>query len=296
MNSYTDKVAAMVEASHDGERLVVYDARPALLHPRPFLERTLTDLRVVPSAGWRMFRRNLRANHRPTLLGYSWLFVVPLVGTLTWIFLSAAGVVRGQHTQVPYVVYVLSGVLLWQMFVEIVNSPLQSLETARRTLAKSHLPHETYIFAGLLAALFNAIVRFLLLVVVLAIVGFSFRWDVLLAPFGVLTLIVFALALGMLAVPLGMLYADVGRGLSVITTVWFFLTPVIYARHLAGLAGTVVSANPMTPLLDTTRSWMVGEKGAEPLFMAIVFAVAALVLAAALLMNRLARPHVVARL
>jgi lipopolysaccharide transport system permease protein len=53
--------------------------------------------------------------------------------------------------------------------------------------------------------------------------------------------------------PLGALYQDVGRGLTVLVSVWFFLTPVVYPVPTEGTLSWLVRLNPVTPLLVTTR-------------------------------------------
>jgi ABC-type polysaccharide/polyol phosphate export permease len=57
----------------------------------------------------------------------------------------------------------------------------------------------------------------------------------------------------------------------------------------------ILRFNPVTPLLDTTRAWLIAGESAMNAF-AIVMSVTLVVLIFAWLFQRLARPHVVARL
>jgi lipopolysaccharide transport system permease protein len=94
----------------------------------------------------------------------------------------------------------------------------------------------------------------------------------------------------------GLLYEDVGQGLSVALTFWFFLTPVIYPWPRTGGGAWLVAHNPLTPVLHTTRAWLTGAPGASPWAFAAVSAGAAALLLAAIIAYRVARPHLVARL
>jgi ABC-type polysaccharide/polyol phosphate export permease len=58
----------------------------------------------------------------------------------------------------------------------------------------------------------------------------------------------------------------------------------------------LIAANPVTPVLVTARAWLTGGDGADPAAFATVVAVAVLLLVAAWVVYRLARPHLVARL
>jgi lipopolysaccharide transport system permease protein len=272
----------------------VYSAAPFLRSPRDFAATAAAEMRVVPLAGWRMFVRNLQSEYRQSRLGYAWLLGVPLVTTLTWVYLANAHIVRLGDTHQPYVLYVLGGILLWQVFMEGLTTPLERVSKARDVLKKSRLPHETYLVAGALEVLFGFVVRLVLLVPVLVWVGAPLRWQMLLAPFAVLTLLVLGIAIGLLVAPAGLLYEDIGRALRIVAGLWFFLTPVVYAKPPAA-AAWLIDLNPVTPVLTTARAWLIGEPGASPAAAAIVLAGALVLLLLAWLTYRLARPHLVAR-
>jgi lipopolysaccharide transport system permease protein len=129
---------------------------------------------------------------------------------------------------VPYALYVLAGTLLWQLFVDTLTAPLQRLSAARSVLTKARVPHETWIAAGALDAGVSFFIRLGMLAVAMALAGTSGGWDLLLAPLGALTLMVLGPAIGLALTPVGLLYPDVERGLSIVIGLSFFLTPVIY--------------------------------------------------------------------
>ena len=270
----------------------VYSSAPLLRTPRRLAAAVRADLRVVPSTAWRLFIHGLEARHRQSRLGYLWLLLPALASTLTWVYLSHKRVLHVRETAVPYALYVLAGTLLWQLFVDALNAPLQRLSGARSVLTKARVPHESWIVAGALDAGFSFVIRLGLLAVAMVLAGTSGGWDLLLAPLGVLTLMVLGLAIGLLLTPLGLLYPDVERGLAIVIALSFFLTPVIYPPPHTFL----IRLNPVTPVLVTTRSWLVGGGGGAPGELALVFAASLLVLGAAWLIYRLAQPHLIVHL
>jgi lipopolysaccharide transport system permease protein len=223
--------------------------------------------------------------------------VVPaLVSSLTWVYLEAAGVLRFSAPGVSYLAYVLTGTMLWQVFAEALQTPLRRLDAARQLLTKSRVPHETWVLAGLADVVLGLVARFVVVVVVLIAVGTPLTSAVLLVPLGIAGLLMLGLGLGMLLVPVGLLYEDVGRGLTVATTLLFFLTPVIYAVPDRGVIGTVVNANPVTWLLQPTRAWLIDAPASGALPFAAVTAASFALLCATTIGYRLAQPHLVARL
>jgi lipopolysaccharide transport system permease protein len=268
----------------------VYTSHPELRAPGRFLSGAVRDLRSSCPIAWRLFRSNLRIRYRRAWLGYLWL-VVPALGTAAiCAFIQARRIVAVAPTDLPYPLFVLAGMVLWQTFVDALNAPLQQLSAGRQMITRSRVPHEALILAGVLEAVLGFAVRLAVLAAMLAwfrvVPGASF----MLFPLGAAALILLGLAIGLLIAPVGMLYDDVGHGLALALSFWLFLTPVLYPLPDRG----VLRLNPVTPLLDTTRSWLLAPGASGAFF--LVAALALVGLLSAWSLYRLARPHLVARL
>jgi lipopolysaccharide transport system permease protein len=268
----------------------VYSAQSELARPGWFVAEGARDVgRSLPVA-WRLFLSNVQTRYRRSWLGALWL-LLPTVGTtLVWGYVQSRGIVVSAPTGVPYPVYVLSGTILWQVFVDALNMPLQQLTVGRQMITRSRVPHEALVVAGMLEVLLNCAVRLLVLGVVLFTYRIPVDTTLLLVPVGIVALALLGLTVGLLAAPAGMLYDDVSRGIALVTSFWIFLTPVLYATPRWG----ILRFNPVTPLLDTTRAWLTSGPATSGFAMVTAVTIPALVLA--WLFNRLARPHVVARL
>lgn len=275
---------------------VVYTADSQLRSPGSFASGGGADLRVSPPVAWQLFLRRLQAEYRRSLLGYLWILLPPLATTGAWVVLNATRVLTVGQTDLPYPLYVLAGTTLWQLFVDAIHAPLQRLTASRAILGKSRFPHEAFLLAGMLDVLFNFAVRALFLLPVLAWYEAEPTLSMLLAPLGVAALLLLGFASGLLLAPLGLLYSDVLRGLTLATGIVFFLTPVLYPLPTTGAAAWLHVANPITPLLTTARRWLTGGAvSPAPGFVPVV--VASLVaLVVGWCCYRLARPHLVARL
>jgi len=73
------------------------------------------------------------------------------------------------------------------------------------------------------------------------------------APVAILILILLGMAIGLLLTPLGTLYTDIGQGLTVVTSFWFFLTPVIYPPPQSFPYSLLTTLNPVSPILMGAR-------------------------------------------
>jgi len=268
----------------------VYDARSELADPRRFVERSLGDLRRSVPISWRFFLASLRGRHRRSLFGYVWLLAPAAAATSICVYLQSRGIFRVGDTQLPYAVHVLSGLVLWQTFVDALNSPLQQLWASRAMITRSRVPHEAILLSGLYDVALNCLVRLAALAAVLAVFRVAPAASVLLFPLGMLVLALLGFAFGLAATPFGLLYDDVRHGILLLAGFWFFLTPVLYPAPAAG----PLRFNPVTPLLDTSRSWILSHETGPGFF--LVAGAAAVLLVGAWVGYRIARPHLIARL
>ncbi len=269
----------------------LYTPESPLRHPRRLFGDAAADLRRSFGVAWRLFRSNVQARHRRAWLGYLWLLIPTIGTTAVWWYVSSRGIIGVAAGDLPYPVHVFTGMTLWQVFTDALNAPLQQLTAGRQVITRSRVPHEALILAGVYEVLLNCAVRLLGVAVLFAIFAIPVTASIALVPIGILALLLLGLALGLFAAPFGMLYDDIGRAIALGSTFLFFLTPVIYRAPASGL----LRLNPVTPLLDTTRAWLTSSGAMNGAF-AIVTAAALIALCLAWILNRVARPHVVARL
>jgi len=274
----------------------VYTPDSELLHFGALLKSMGRDLLAARELAWRLLVRNISAQYRQSLLGYAWAFVPPIFTSLIWIFLQSQKVLGVGDTGMPYIVFVITGTVLWQTFVEALNSPLQMVNESKSMLTKINFPREALILAGVGQVVFNFLIRALLLVAVMLWFQIGPHTSLLLVPLGVIALILLGISLGLLLTPIGMLYQDIGRGLGFLTAAWFFLTPVIYPVPKASFAATLIELNPVTPLLVATRDWLVmGSTNLWPAFLWVAGG-SLILLLLGWIQYRIAMPHLISRM
>lgn len=243
---------------------ITYTADPPLRNP-------LRLLRQIVSENWerrelcaQLFWRNIKSQYRQTFLGFIWIFLPAIISAAVWVFLYSFRVIQFENgmTQNQYVAYVLVGMILWQCFVEAYSSPIASFQQNRNMMSKINFPREMIILVSLGEVLFNALIRTVVLLVVLffLVPGFVSPTAALF-PLIFLGLILTGSTVGLLLVPIGALYLDIGRVLSIITPIWMVLTPVIYPTPVSFPANLTVYLNVASPLLVTARDFLLGMGG-----------------------------------
>lgn len=275
---------------------VVYTPASRLRQPGRLLRSMLSDLVASRELAWRLFVRNVSARYRQTALGYVWVCLPPLVTTAVFVFLRSSGLFQVGEGAVPYVVFVLAGTVLWQTFVDALHSPIQMVGQSRAMLTKLSFPREALILAGVAEVLFNSALRLVLLGAVLLWFGVAPPATALLLPLGVLVLVAVGLTCGVLLTPLALLYRDVEQGMAVAVTLWMLVTPVLYPAPSAWPGSLTLRANPVGPVLDTTRAWLLTGSPAHLEGFLWVAAGTALLLLCSWGLLRLAFPVLIERL
>lgn len=275
---------------------VVYTPESQLRNPKQLVQSMWKDLLASRELAWRLFVRNISAKFRQSLLGYFWAFLPPIVTTLTFVFLKSQKIFNATGIDIPYPVYVMVGILLWQGFVDALNSPLRLVTTSKAMLAKINFPKESLILAGLYEVLFNFAIRFVLILIVFVWFRVRVPSTVLLAPIGIVSLMAFGLMVGILLTPLGFLFQDVSRGITMLITFWFFVTPVVYPPPTQWPASLLAYVNPISPLIITTRDMLTTGKLTQLGIFLFVSVITLLLILVGWVIYRVAMPHMVERI
>jgi len=236
----------------------VYTPESSIHRPLKMFRRMFTDLWEARGLALQLAIRDIRAQYRQAALGLLWAFILPLAHTLTWIFLSGSGIVRISETALPYPVYVFTGTMIWAIFMDAVNAPLQQTTAAKQMLAKINFPREALVISGIYQTLFNGLIKIILLLGVLVVLGVYPGWTLIWFPLGIASLILAGTGLGLLLTPVGVLYTDIGKSLPLLMQFLMYLTPVVFPMPKGGLAAIVYNLNPLTPLILNTRNWLTG--------------------------------------
>lgn len=236
--------------------MTIYTPESGIKRPGQLIGSMIRDLANSRELSWRLFRRNFSAMYRQSLLGFVWALVPPLLTALVWIFLNGQRIVNIENPGIPYPAFVLTSVLLWSVFAQSLVSPITSVMQGKSIIVKINFPRESLILAGLIQILFDFLVKLVLIIAVLLIFDVSPANTVWIALFGVCSLMVLGLAIGMILLPIGMLYGDIQKIIMAITPFWMLLTPVIYPAPRSGMATLLNDYNPVSPLLSSTRDWI----------------------------------------
>ena len=240
--------------------------------------------------------RDIKAQYRQSYFGILWAFIMPLTTAFIWIFLNRSGTIQLSDTGIPYPVYAFSGTLLWAILTDAINSPILSTTSAKSMLSKINFPKEALIVSGVYKLLFSSGIKLVLLFVFLIIYNVGLNWTLILFPFAILGVITFGITVGLFLTPMGMLYKDVAKIISIGLGFAMYATPVVYAVPNSGIMKTIMEYNPLTPLINTARDLVVGLSPAYLTYFLIIILVCLPLFFLALIFYRISIPIIVERM
>ncbi len=278
------------------DKVTVYSAQSDIRSPLKMLIGILSSFWAGRELAWRLFLRNIRGLYRQTLLGLFWAFLPPIANTAIWIFLREAKIFDTGEMAVNSTVYILAGMILWQAFIDAFQMPLNMLNKNRNMISKLNFPRESLLLVGVGEVIFDLLIRLLLLIPAFLIFGVAFHSSMLFAPIAILGLILFGMSLGLLIMPLGSLYQDVGRFIGMAMPFWMILTPIIYVPFSTFPGSLLNWLNPASPLLLLSRDWLL-LGGTEHLTAGLIFGIGTIpIVLIGLIVYRISIPVLVERM
>lgn len=175
-------------------------------------------------------KRDLKIKYAQTALGLSWTILQPLTAVVVFtLFFSG---LLDLETPYPYILFVLSGVLLWGLFNYIFSHGSASLTSNSELIKKMSFPKIILPISKVLLALVEFAITFALLLFLMVVFGTKFQLKMLLFPIIILPLILLALGVAMLLSAATIKNRDLFHIIPFLVNFGIWLTPVFYPVSL----------------------------------------------------------------
>jgi lipopolysaccharide transport system permease protein len=210
-----------------------------------------------------LVRRDFIAFYKQTILGPIWFFLQPLFTTLVYVFLFSK--LAGISTDgIPAPLFYLSGITAWSYFSECLLKTSTVFRDNANIFGKVYFPRLIMPLSIVVSNLVKFGVQLVLLIIMLlyySVQGMDFNpsLHILLFPVFIILMAAQGLGLGMLISALTTKYRDLALLLTFGIQLLMYATPIVYPlSSLKGLMYTIISANPMTPIVEGMRLGLFG--------------------------------------
>lgn len=200
-------------------------------------------------------------------LGFLWMVIKPLSMVLIYALILSQimrGKLPGVETQYAYPIYILSGMIAWTLFSEVLNRCLNVFIDNANLLKKLSFPRLTLPLIVVGSAVVNFLLMIVLTYVVLAFLGHFPIKAIYWLPLLILLTLALAVGIGLFFGIINVFIRDIGQLFGVIMQFWFWLTPIVYMLSIIPEKFyNLFFINPMTGIVIGYQNVILYEKAPD---------------------------------
>jgi lipopolysaccharide transport system permease protein len=208
---------------------------------------------------WQFTVRQLRLEHKGSVLGGAWMVIQPLLflALYTFVFGFVFGgrfnVTEGE-TRVEFALGVYLGLSIYNFFSDMINRSPRMMVSNPNLIKKVVFPLEILPCAHLLAGLFRFALNLTICLLAIALIGPGLSTGSVWLPFIVLPLAMTGMGLAWLFFSLGVYFRDVAQITPFLCTALLYVSAVFYpATLIPDLAWPFLSWNILIYAIEMTR-------------------------------------------
>ncbi len=200
-------------------------------------------------------------------LGGLWIIIHPLAQVLVYALILSqimTAKLPGVDSTYSYPIYILSGIIGWTLFSEIVNKSLNVFIVNGNLLKKMSFPKLALPLIVMGGAFLNFILFFIIMFIVFGFLGHlpyhALHW----LPLLVLLTVSLAMGLGLFLGTLNVFIRDIGQMMEVVLNFWFWLTPIVYMPNiLPENYQELLMLNPLTGIVMGYQNVLLYDKAPD---------------------------------
>lgn len=210
---------------------------------------------------FQLFKRDFLMAYKKSFIGMGWVFISPMIGIISWVFMNFTGVLKPGDVGIPYPAYVLISTSIWGLFMGFYGSAAGTLGAGAGFIDQVKFPHEALLFKQTAQHLANYLIIFVVTLSVLVIFGVYPSWKIIFFPILILPLFFLGAGIGLVVSVIGVVATDLQRGFDFLLGLVLYITPVIYSSKIENaFLQKVIQWNPLTYLVGSVRDIIIYGK------------------------------------
>lgn len=199
--------------------------------------------------------RDIKVRYKQTAIGIMWAIFQPLL-TMIIFTLFFGRLASMPSDNIPYPIFVYSGLLLWNYYSSALTSSSNSLVENESIVKKIYFPRLILPLSATITPAVDFIIAQIILFVLMFIYHYSpDLYGLILIPVMLFISFISAFGLGMFFAAVNVKYRDVRYALPFFIQTLMFVTPVIYPiSMIPDRYQWIAYLNPMTGVISLSRS------------------------------------------
>jgi lipopolysaccharide transport system permease protein len=247
-------------AINRGSGILATDAKVRVISQRSTisLRNTLSEMWANRELLYFLVWKEIKIRYKQTAIGATWAILQPLLTML--IFTAVFGMALGIKTgNIPYPIFVYSGLLLWIYFSTSVNNASSSIVANAQLLSKVYFPRMLLPLSACLVGLLDFALASMILIVMMFYFNIAPTLLLLLILLPLLLSMLLGAGLGFWLSAVSAKYRDVQYVVPFSIQLLLFASPVIYPPSLIGGSWSwILTINPLAGIINFQRAIVLG--------------------------------------
>ena len=201
--------------------------------------------------------RDIKVKYKQTVLGFLWAVLQPLIMAVLFSFVLGKAISNYTSLELPYLIFALSGLVIWGIFSSGLNNAGNSMVTNANIIKKIYFPRLIIPISAVLGSLFDFLMAFTVFLVFCIALNVHFSWMALLYfPLAVFLTCIATFGAGTLLAALNVKYRDFRYIIPFLIQFLFFASPVVYTTGMITNKYLlfIFALNPMAAPIDIFRA------------------------------------------
>ena len=228
--------------------------------------------------------RDFKIKYKASVLGFLWSFLNPLLMTFVYMFVFST---LFRSSIENFVVYLMSGIILFNYFSEATNLGMQSIVGNAGLITKVYIPKYIFPVSKVISSGINLVISLIPLLIMMATTGVRFSKSLLLIPVVLVFLILFCVGVGLILSATMVFFRDIQFLWGIFLTILNFLSPIFYPESIIPARFiTLYHMNPIYQYLFFMRTITIGGISPTPVTYLYCFLASTITLAVGFLVFR----------
>ena len=197
--------------------------------------------------------RDFKVKYKRSVLGILWSLLYPILN-MSVLALVFTNVFKMSTPGVNYLVYLLSGLVMFNYFSEASNLAMSSVVANFSLINKVYIPKYIFPLSKCLFVGINFLLTLIPLYAVIILTGTEITYLHLLLPYAWICLFLFTLGIGLILATISVFLRDMFYIYGIIVMIWTYLTPIMYDINIIDKALIpILKFNPLYHYINFSR-------------------------------------------
>ena len=200
-----------------------------------------------------LIKRDFKVKYQRSALGLLWSILYPLL-MMAVMALVFSNIFKASMPGVNFLVYLLSGLTLFNFFSEATNQAMPSVIGNMSLINKVYIPKYIFPLSKCLFSGINFLLTLIPLYLVILFTGTGLNFYHLLLPYCFVMLLIFSIGMSFFLSCISVFLRDIFYIYGIVILAWTYLTPIMYdVRILPAIMVKIMQYNPLFQYINFGR-------------------------------------------